>query len=73
MNEKTYVVTKLNDKYGIEVYTKEFGWVFLSDNGVIPLKFDTKEECKNHIESLNIPYVIINNYYNERIDLNNVG
>lgn len=71
MNKEIYVITKLNDKYAIEVYTKEFGWIFLIDNNIIPLKFNSKEECKTHIESLNVPYVIIKNK-NERIDLNNV-
>lgn len=42
---------KINNKYYIETYTKEFGNVLLfQDNSIFPLSFSTKEECVLEIQ-----------------------
>lgn len=45
---------KINNKWCIEVYTEEFGYVLLLKKGLLePISFNTKEEAENNMELLN--------------------
>ena len=44
-------IIKLNNKYYIEVYTKEFGNVLLfEDDSMLPLSFKSRKEAINEIK-----------------------